>query len=178
MMRWLAWLLIFAAGISSAAEPRQALVVDVLDGDSLLTSTGEQIDLLGVDASDQLAVSGTMSGTLTPVSGTMSRQCLASLCQGRTILLVRETISPHGETLAIIQVGQVNVNLTSLKSGWGWVSPDCPEDLQHRFHELQSVAAKAKAGIWSSGITLGHQPPIAGQFDVIWQQSTQCIGST
>ena len=87
-------------------------VASVTDGDTLTILNGKKrlrVRLYGIDAPE-----------LTQSSGTKAKQALSKLVHRKTVSVERKGTDGFGRTLAILKVGDVNVNQQMLADGWAW----------------------------------------------------------
>lgn len=83
-------------------------IVDVIDGDTIVTDKSQKVRLLAVDAPP-----------LDLCGGQQAKAKLESLVKGKKVKLYEVVADNYGRIVALIYQGQTSVNLEMVKSGWG-----------------------------------------------------------
>ena len=122
------------------ASAEQGRVVGVHDGDSItvLASGNEQIKvrLEGIDAPE-----------LKQPFSQSAKEALSSLVFGKEVSFERVKKDRYGRTIAIIFVGQTNVNLELVKQGFAWRYDAYSKDAV--LLDAQNSAKVARRGLWA-----------------------------
>ncbi|RYG47810.1 nuclease [bacterium] len=139
LKRFLSLLILAVPLLASAQETVR--VVGISDGDTVRVLTKDKrelkVRLNGIDAPEK-----------TQAFGEKSRQWLAGKVFGKDVQLKSDGLDRYGRTLGTILVGDVNINLQSVKNGWSWWYRQYAAkrtDLQ----AAEQSARAAKVGIWS-----------------------------
>lgn len=138
----------FNRNADSQTPPREVQISAVLDGDTVETSSGERVRLLGIDAPevahhDQAA----------QPYGEQSTAWLTKVLLSERVLLKfdRETQDRYGRTLAWIYLADGRlVNLMSLESGHARLLDrfGLPADLENDLRDAQARAQVQRLGVW------------------------------
>lgn len=115
-------------------------VVGVHDGDSItvLASGNEQLKvrLDGIDAPE-----------LKQQFSQSAKEALSSLVFGKTVSFERLKKDRYGRTIAVVFVGQINVNLELVKQGFAWRYDKYSQDPV--LLDAQNSAKASKKGLWA-----------------------------
>lgn len=118
------------------------LVLEVLDGDTLLLEREVRLRLREIDAP-----------ALENCGGKQAKEVLTGLVKGKRVVLKEQIIDNWGRPMALIYVGDTLINLEMIKSGWARHHSDKTTQqkiMQQAYEEIQ----KEEKGIFSS---LCHQ---------------------
>lgn len=137
-----------APGASEAAcGPTRATVANVVDGDTVVLSTGERVRYLLVDAPESTNGS-------TDCYGPEAAQYNAALVQGREVELGYdvECADRFGRLLAYVRVDGREVNSLLVERGYACVLaiPPNGQDRQDEYYALQARAKAEGRGMWSA----------------------------
>jgi len=140
--------LVFVLGASACAAPADTAIVDrVIDGDTIVTTTGEKIRYLLVDAPE------TTNGHA-DCYGASAAHLNADLVLGKAITLTYDVTrtDPYGRTLAYVSVGDLDVNALLVERGAACVLFIPPDGADRRaaYEALQADAKLHRRGIWGS----------------------------
>ena len=140
----LAWLLAVLSLVwsSQPARAREIKVARVIDGDTLVTTSGERVRLLGVDAPEPKQT-----------YGEQAKAVLMRAATSGTMTIIRERKGAYGRTDAVLTLNTglevLNVNENLLLHGHVWLSRDyCPRALLRRYEGLEERARNAHRGLW------------------------------
>ncbi|MEZ6125035.1 MAG: thermonuclease family protein [Planctomycetaceae bacterium] len=127
---------------------RSVLVSRVLDGDTLETSAGERIRLLGINAPE--VAHHDQQGE---PYGAEATDWLQERLQGKRVVLVTEEreFDMYGRTLAWVYDGQGKlINEELLETGNARLLPDfgLPAGLEVQLYQAEARASVARLGIW------------------------------
>lgn len=138
-----------AAGASSilytlpdAKEPQKAIMVEVEDGDTirvLLNDSPYTVSLYGIDSPER-----------TQTYGVQAMQKIIRLMNSKNISLqIYDKDTEKRRCLAVISVGQKNVNELLVKGGYAWVKKEyCYESFCADWLSYQQKAIEGKKGLW------------------------------
>ena len=136
--------LFYAPLPSLAVTGQEPITVDVryvIDGDSLVvTKNGEEMEvrLWGIDAPEYDQ----------PHSDS-SREALKHLVGGRSGVLYSKYRDRYGRFVALLLIGNLNVNEEMVRGGHSWVYDRyCDEQVCERWKRLQAEAQNHKRGLW------------------------------
>jgi len=140
--------LVFVLCASACAAPADTAIVDrVIDGDTIVTTTGEKIRYLLVDAPE------TTNGH-TDCYGSSAAQLNSDLVLGKTITLTYDVTrtDAYGRTLAYVSVGDLDVNALLVERGAACVLFIPPDGAERRaaYEALEADAKLHRRGIWGS----------------------------
>jgi len=140
--------LVFVLGASACAAPADTAIVDrVIDGDTIVTTTGEKIRYLLVDAPE------TTNGHA-DCYGSSAAHLNSDLVLGKTITLTYDVTrtDAYGRTLAYVSVGDLDVNALLVERGAACVLFIPPDGADRRaaYEALQADAKLHRRGIWGS----------------------------
>lgn len=136
--------LCFAAAAS--AERYTAKVIAVIDGDTVMVLRDNKkttIRLAGIDAPEKAQP-----------FGPASRAALLSLVLRKDVWVNTRAVDEYGRTVAILEVGRINVNEEQLRRGMAWEYSHYHSD--KALIALQAEAQRARAGLW---VQAQPQPP-------------------
>lgn len=129
-----------ALGLICNVSAETGQVVGVHDGDSItvLASGTEQIKvrLEGIDAPE-----------LKQPFSQSAKEALSTMVFGKAVNFERLKRDRYGRTLAVIFVGQTNVNLELVKQGFAWRYEAYSQDPV--LLDAQNSAKAAKRGLWA-----------------------------
>lgn len=123
----------------------QAMVVNVLDGDTLtvLTPQGEQlrIRLYGVDTPEKRQL-----------FGQDARHFTARKVSGRTVEIQEMDRDKYGRIVGIVyHIGKQSLNRELLENGLAWYYGDfCKQDFCKEWKRIEQTARKNRVGLWSN----------------------------
>jgi micrococcal nuclease len=141
-----AWWLV-ALGACGGTNVDTATVERVIDGDTIVTTTGEKIRYLLVDAPE------TTNGH-DDCYGSNAAQFNSDLVLGKSVELTYDTerMDMYGRTLAYVSVDGNDVNKLLVERGYACVLY-IPPDGMSRYDEFKMLQADAKAnmrGVWGA----------------------------
>ncbi|PIS09596.1 hypothetical protein COT75_00105 [Candidatus Beckwithbacteria bacterium CG10_big_fil_rev_8_21_14_0_10_34_10] len=117
-------------------EKNMVLVTDVLDGDTFVTSDGEKMRLLNVNA-PELELCG----------GEEAKKRLEELIKNEKVSIERVSTDVYERSLVMLYTGGELVNRTLIAEGWGvYGARKIPES--EEFKKLQKKAKEEKLGIF------------------------------
>ncbi|MEK9201272.1 MAG: thermonuclease family protein [Patescibacteria group bacterium] len=125
----------------------QMRVVRVIDGDTFVLKTGDKVRLLGLDAPE-----------LNTCYSTEAKVALESLLLNKIVKIDRDNRDGYGRKLGIVYVGNKNINLEMVKSGW--VQAESTE-----FKEIGAELEKEKVGIFAGVCVRDNMCAILGNID-------------
>lgn len=139
------------AGIVSAATATQAQVqtvrvIRVVDGDTVVVSTAESLNL-------KVRLQGIDAPECGMPFGPQAQRFLEQLVLGRTVQMATTSRDRYGRTVATLAVGGQDVGLTLLRAGLAWHGhrhsrPRISSDA-NRYAEAQDGALAHLAGLWA-----------------------------
>jgi len=155
------FLICFSFNISSAKIIRTvyATVIKVSDGDSITAETKEgtklKIRLYGIDA-PEIEIRNKVNGEIVKHGqpfGRESRKHLASQVLNKNVRLEILAIDRYRREVAIVWLGDLNVNLEMIKVGMAEAYTEYLKDEPYRtqFLQAEKQAKNSKIGIWSLG---------------------------
>jgi micrococcal nuclease len=115
-------------------------VTRVIDGDTLdvLLATGRiRVRLQGVDAPEH-----------DQTGGAESRQWLQQRVQGRDVLLEPVTQDRYDRMVAIVYLGDSNLNRELLRAGHAWAFRRYLRSVDRVFCDIEFAARREQAGLW------------------------------
>lgn len=137
-MRFLATL--FALVVLNAhAEAFDAKVLAVMDGDTVFVKSGPfkaKLRLVNIDAPEK-----------DQPYGKQSQESLQSLIGGKVIHVESKAVDKFGRTIALVSIGDINVNEEQVRRGMAWAYSRSREG--RAYDILQSEAQQARRGLWS-----------------------------
>lgn len=139
-MRSLAALFALVA-LNVQAESFEAKVLAVMDGDTVFVKSGPfkaKLRLVNIDAPEK-----------DQPFGKESQESLQSLIGGKVIHVESKAVDKFGRTIAVISIGDINVNEEQVRRGMAWAYSRSHEG--KAYARLQSEAQLARRGLW-------HQP--------------------
>jgi micrococcal nuclease len=158
---WLVWLALGALiGWRIATAPRldqlntplasgPCQVERVIDGDTLLLSSGNRVRLIGVDTPETVMPDHPVE-RFGPEATLFTRTFLG---EGAARLeFDRERLDRHGRHLAYVWIGERMLNEELLRAGLARFEPQYhySEAVKRRFRRAQDEAQRAQRGLWSS----------------------------
>ena len=144
--------------IKAPAKPSglsQVTIARVVDGDTVVTITGERIRYIGIDTPE----------TVHPYKavefyGKEASNKNKSLVEGKTVELEKDVSNKdkYGRTLAYIWLGNEMINAKLVAEGYAYAYT-YPPDVKHSeyFVALQRLAQQNKLGLW-----VDYQQPVTG----------------
>jgi len=139
-LRFLAALSALVA-LNVQAESFEAKVLVVMDGDTVFVQSGPfkaKLRLVNIDAPEK-----------DQPYGKQSQESLQSLVGGKIIHVESKAVDKFGRTIAVISIGEINVNEEQVRRGMAWAYSRSREG--RAYARLQSEAQLARRGLW-------HQP--------------------
>ncbi|GAB4123690.1 MAG: hypothetical protein Fur0040_05180 [Sideroxydans sp.] len=136
-MRFIAALLALVT-LDVQAESFEAKVLAVMDGDTLFVQSGPfkaKLRLVNIDAPEK-----------DQPYGKQSQESLQSLVGGKVIQVESKAVDKFGRTIAVIRIGDINVNEEQVRRGMAWAYSRSRE--AQRYMVLQSEAQAARRGLW------------------------------
>lgn len=121
----------------------EARCVGVSDGDTItVRAEGKpqaKIRLYGIDAPESKQD-----------FGRRAKEHLASLVAGEIVDVDVRSTDRNGRLVAVIRMGQININEEMLAAGLAWVYPKyCKSKFCTRWRELEDEARGQRMGLWS-----------------------------
>lgn len=136
-MRFIVALLALVA-LNVQAESFEAKVLAVMDGDTVFVKSGPfkaKLRLVNIDAPEK-----------DQPFGKESQESLQSLIGGKVIHVESKAVDKFGRTIAVISIGDINVNEEQVRRGMAWAYSRSREG--RAYARLQSEAQLAKRGLW------------------------------
>jgi endonuclease YncB( thermonuclease family) len=130
--------LILCIALNAQAELFEAKVLVVMDGDTVFVQSGAfkaKIRLLNIDAPEK-----------DQPYGKQSQESLQSLIGDKVIHVESKATDKFGRTIALISVGDINVNEEQVRRGMAWASSRSRD--RRTYARLQSEAQQARCGLW------------------------------
>lgn len=138
-MRRLSWLLLLSLCCTTAwAEEFTGTVIVVIDGDTVLMLKDHhplKIRLADIDAPEKAQD-----------YGMASREALVQMVLHKQVRAKTLAIDKYGRTVALLQLGALNVNEEMVRRGMAWEYSHFHRD--RRYIALQDEAQQAKRGLW------------------------------
>lgn len=131
----------------------QMRVVRVIDGDTFVIRTGERVRLLGLDAPEP-SLCGSEEAT----------KRLSDMVTGKVIKIKGDARDSWGRRLGMVTVGNTNVNLEMVKSGWARYDNFTDEKSQE-LAEAGELAEEQKLGVYGSACDKQASCGILGNID-------------
>lgn len=121
-------------------------VVATVDGDTLQVLTPDhqllQIRLSWIDAPEK-----------SQAFGQRSKQHLSKLVFGREVELRTHGLDRYGRTLATVMLGDDDINLEQIRSGYAWpyyrYLSEAPADTQESYRQAEREAREQRRGLWT-----------------------------
>ncbi|MHB8879404.1 MAG: thermonuclease family protein [Myxococcaceae bacterium] len=128
--------------------PASAVVEDVVDGDTVLLTSGGKVRYLLVDAPET-------TGGKSDCYGSQARDFNRSKVMGKTVSLRYDPAGctdRFGRTLAYVTVDGEEVNRLMISGGFGCVLvvPPAGTAREAEFKDLESVARTERVGLWGA----------------------------
>ena len=136
------WVVVlFLLGMLNAAyaEEFSAKVIVVMDGDTVLVLRDNmriKVRLAEIDAPE-----------IEQAFGEQSKQSLAELVLNKQVHVDSQAVDIYGRLVALIKVGELNVNHEQVQRGMAWASSR--SNRSGALLALQNDAKKAKRGLWA-----------------------------
>jgi endonuclease YncB( thermonuclease family) len=147
-MRWfhIPFVMLLAAAPIARAELIQALVLDVVDGDTLqIVDTSRKVTwvrLAGVDAPE-----------LSQSFGQASKLSLSAMVNGDYVSVHVQRVDARGLTYGRVVLRGYDINLAQLRKGMAWFDAANPGDAPAAdaaiYRDMESKAQAAGVGLWS-----------------------------
>jgi micrococcal nuclease len=131
-------LILFQKLTINSQKQEGILVLEVLDGDTILLEHDVRLRLRHVDAPE-----------LNYCGGQEAKDMLTKITKNKKIVIKEQIIDNYGRPMALVYVGNTLINLEMLKSGWVRYHSDDTSQTE----VLKAIASKtkeSKIGIWSS----------------------------
>ena len=157
-------MLALLVGCQPQGEPSRglAVVVDVIDGDTLTvdTAAGERVRVrvLGIDAPE-----AAKDGKPAECGASEAREALAALVDDRQVGLTADSRSDvedrYGRRLAYVDVDGLDVGAALIQAGWAaaWHPRSAVEpERGPSYQKAQKRAQAAGSGLWSTCPTVGR----------------------
>jgi len=123
----------------TTSDQRQGiLVLEVLDGDTILLDHDVRLRLRHVDAPE-----------LEFCGGQEAKDLLTKLTKGKRVIVKEQIIDQYGRPMALLYVNNNLINLEMLKSGWVRYHSDNTSQTES-IKRIADETKKSKIGIWSS----------------------------
>ena len=134
-----------AAADGDRCGPTEAVVADVIDGDTIELETGERVRYLLVDTPE-------ITNGKNECFGQQARDFNAEYVLGQEVTLTYdvECADAYDRLLAYVEVPDGELNSLLIARGYGCVLdiPPNGEDRADEFKTLQEAAQEQKAGLW------------------------------
>ena len=120
------------------ADTFEAKVLTVMDGDTVFVKSGPfkaKIRLVNIDAPEK-----------DQSFGKQSQESLQSLIGGKVIQVESKAVDKFGRTIALVSIGDINVNEEQVRRGMAWAYSRSREG--KAYVRLQSEAQQDKRGLW------------------------------
>jgi endonuclease YncB( thermonuclease family) len=124
--------------LNAQAESFEAKVLAVMDGDTVFVKSGPfkaKLRLVNIDAPEK-----------NQPFGKESQESLQSLIGGKVIHVESKALDKFGRTIALVNIGDINVNEEQVRRGMAWAYSRSREG--RTYARLQSEAQQAKRGLW------------------------------
>lgn len=119
--------------------PRETYrIVDVIDGDTMVTDKSQKVRLLSVDA-PEISLCG----------GSQAKKQLESLVRGKDVYLKEIVADSYGRIVALVYKGKTSINTEMVKSGWGRYNSINTSQSNALLYYSQK-AQSGKIGVYSS----------------------------
>ena len=139
--------------VSSATPRDQALVIRVIDGDSIEIEGGERVRYIGMDTPEDTS--------LKECFGEQATRRNRELVEGRLVELERDVSETDrfGRLLRYVWVGGDMINEVLVAEGFALAATFPPDvKYQESFVELQEIARSSGLGLWGACIDAGLAP--------------------
>lgn len=135
---------------TSSSRISNALVTEVIDGDTIRLETGETVRYIGIDTPETRHPNK-------PVEcfGKEASQKNIDLVLGRNVKLVKDVseVDRYGRLLRYVYVGETFINEELVKEGYAYSSAFPPDiSQQELLNEAQKSAQERVLGLWNSSI--------------------------
>ena len=140
-------LALVACGTSSPCGPTEAMVDRVIDGDTIVLTSGDKVRYLLIDAPETTdGHDDCFRSNATAID--------TALVAGKPVTLTYDVAcsDAYGRLLAYVSVGGTEVNSLMIERGAACVLhiPPDGDARAHEFEQLQAAAKAARRGIWSA----------------------------
>lgn len=135
---------LLTVGIVLAAPPK---VVDTLTGKVIGVTDGDTVKVLVNRQTIKVRLEGIDAPESSQSFGTKSKQALSKMVFGKSVTVKKTGEDRYGRTLGIIMVGDVDANAKMIEDGWAWHYKKYNDE--ERLAKLESLARKAKRGLWA-----------------------------
>jgi endonuclease YncB( thermonuclease family) len=135
------FLFLFSGSFADAREPFNATVLKVIDGDSLLITTGGrnvEVRLYGIDAPEY-----------NQPFAREAKEHIREWIGWNRVMVHPEYVDSYGRTVAIIVKGEKVLNSDLVDAGLAWVYPRyCRKNVCKIWQEKENAARSGKKGLW------------------------------
>lgn len=129
------------------ADSVELLITRAIDGDTLLSSEGHRIRLLGVDTPETKHPDRPVE-----LFGKEASDFTSRLVDGKVVRVVfdRERYDNYQRLLAYVYIGDLLLNELLIENGYSAAETQFPfrSDMKKRFAQAEERAKQARAGIW------------------------------
>jgi micrococcal nuclease len=146
---------VFAAGVlikqfneKRAIKRMEAVVLRVVDGDTVMLAGGQKVRLLGIDAPETKHPDRPVEK-----GGVEAKNYLKKRVEGKKCVLEYTTYDQfdvYDRLLALIYADGGLVNAELVKKGYAYASPNKYMSRTKEFLVLENIAKKFKKGIWET----------------------------
>lgn len=151
--RAIAAFLLAGAALSAAAETLQGRVISISDGDTIAVldqnKVVHKVRLSGIDAPEKKQA-----------FGTASKDSLASIVFGKTVVIDYQKRDRYGRLIGKVSVGVVDANMEQLNRGMAWwyrdYADEQPPTERQAYERAEDDARAFKRGLWRDN---GPVPP-------------------
>jgi endonuclease YncB( thermonuclease family) len=135
-------ILIFLLILATTGNASPALVVDVVDGDTLKVVESDKfttVRLYGIDCPEKKQQ-----------QGINAKLFIENMVEGKTVDINPINTDRYGRTVAIVMFGDQCLQEQLLVSGYAWVYPQyCKKKFCPAWQTLQKISADNKWGLWA-----------------------------
>lgn len=152
MSKLVLWLLfcsvvLWVLGCQSVNDDQSGVVVKVADGDTVTVKldNGKRLSvrLAAIDAPESKQA-----------YGSHAKAALSRLVLNKRVSLRMIELDHYGRAVAVIHIGNTDINLMMLESGHAWLYRDYTKWMQHselaRYEQAEAGAMRYRRGIWSN----------------------------
>ena len=120
-------------------------------------SDGDTITVLNLETSEKIKIRlyGVDSPEMNQSFGTQAKEYLTEQILNREVQLEIKNIDRYKRTVAIVYLGNININELMLSEGWAWWY-EAYAKKEYKYKELQEEAQRKRLGIWRKK---GNIPP-------------------
>ena len=184
IMRFATPLFLICAGIALAAPPK---VIEQLTGKVIGVTDGDTVTLLVNETPIKVRLDGIDAPETKQSYGNESKQALASMVFGKSIVLKKTGTDKYGRTLGVIMLGGSDINARMIVDGWAWHYKAYNDE--SRLTSFEATAKSAHRGLWADAnrpvppwdYRLGQPTPTVrttqptGQFGSYWLNSSSNV---